>query len=56
MRHPKNNYFDVTSQYLVFKILHFVELNRSYQPGEFHWPRLPGSNFTRFGGKHPPQT
>ena len=29
-----------TSQYLVFKIAHFVELNRSYQPAKFQWPRL----------------
>ena len=36
-----------------FKIAHFVELNRSYQPAKFHWPRLFGSNFTRAGGKHP---
>ena len=52
IRHPQNNY-DVTSQYLVFKIAQFVELNRSYQHAKFHWPRLSGSNFTWAGGKHP---
>ena len=31
-----------------------MELNRSYQPAKFHWPRFSGSNFTRCGGKHPP--
>ena len=36
---------------MVFKIAHFVELNRSYQPAKFHWPNLSGSNFTRGGGK-----
>ena len=50
---PKN-YHDVTSKYLVFKIAHFVEINRSYQPANLHWPRLTGSNFTRGGGKHLP--
>ena len=45
--------YDVTSQYLAFKIAHFVKLNRRYQPAKFHWPRLSGSNFTRAGGKHP---
>ena len=53
IRHPKNH-CDVTSQYLVFKIAHFVELNRSYQLAKFHWPRLCRSNFTRAGGKHSP--
>ena len=41
IRHRKNNY-DVTSQYLAFKIAHFIELNRGYQPAKFHWPRLSG--------------
>ena len=46
IRHHKNPYdvHDVTSQYLVFKIAYFVELDRSYQPAKFHWPRLSGSN------------
>ena len=44
----------MTSQYLVFKIAHFVEINRRYQPAKFHWPRLSGSKFTRAGRKHPP--
>ena len=45
------------SQYWTFKIAYFVELNRGYQPAEFHWPRLSALNFTRAGGKHPtPQT
>ena len=39
---------------MVFKIAHFVELNRSYQPAKFHWLRLSGSNFTRAGEKHLP--
>ena len=30
--------YDVTSQYLAFKIAHFVELNRGYQPAKFRWP------------------
>ena len=30
------------------------DLNRSYQPARFHWPRLSGSNFTRAGGNHSP--
>ena len=42
------------SQYLVFKIRHFVELDRSYQLAKFHRPRLSGSSFMRAGGKHPP--
>ena len=45
---------DVTSQYLVFKITHFVELNIRYQHVKVHWPKLSGSNFMRVGGKHPP--
>ena len=59
IRHPKTplwRHYDVTSQYLVFKIAHFVELSRSYQPAKFHLPRLSVSNFMRAGGKHPPQT
>ena len=52
---PLWRHYDVTSQYLVLKIVRFVELNRSYQPAKFHWPRLSGSNFSRAGGK-PPQT
>ena len=59
-RTPKKTlwrHYDVTSQYLAFKIAHFVELNKRYQPAEFYWPRLSGSNFMRAGGKHPlPQT
>ena len=55
IRHPKKHY-DVTSQYLVFKIPHFVELNRSYQSAKFHWPRFSGSNFARAGEKHPPDS
>ena len=57
IRHPKKplwRHCDVTSQYLVFKISPFVELNRSYEPSKFYWPRFSGSNFTRAGGKHPP--
>ena len=42
---PLKSHYDVTLQYLDFKIAHFVELNRSYQHAEFHWPRLCGSNF-----------
>ena len=53
IRHPKNHY-DVTLKYLVFKIVHFVELNRRYQPAKFDWPRLSESNFTRVGGTHLP--
>ena len=34
IRHPQNSY-DITSQYLVFKIAHFIELYRSYQPANF---------------------
>ena len=37
-----------------FKIAHFGELKRSYEPAKFHWPRLLGSNFTRAGGNPPP--
>ena len=37
---PLWRHCDVTSQYLSFKIAHFVELNRRYQPAIFHWPRL----------------
>ena len=37
---------------LAFKIPHFVELNKSYYPAEFHWPKLSGSNSTR-GWKTP---
>ena len=44
-------HYDITSQYLAFKIAHFVELNRKYQPA-----KLSGSTFTRAGGKHPPPT
>ena len=39
---------------LVFKIAHFVEHNRSYQPANFHWPSFSGSNSMRGGGKHFP--
>ena len=46
----------VTSQYLVLKIAHFIELNGSYQPAKVRWPELSGSNFTRGGGKHPPDS
>ena len=53
IRHPKTP-LDVTSQYLVSKIAHFVEISESYQPAKFHWPRLSGSNFMRAGGKHLP--
>ena len=56
IRHPKNDYDVIMtspSQYLVFKIAHFVELNRNYHPVKFQWPRLSGSNFTKAGGKHP---
>ena len=55
--HPKKPsccHYDITSQYLVFKIAHFVELNGSYQPAKLHWPRLSGSHFTRGGGTPPP--
>ena len=53
IRHPKKPY-DVTSQYLVFEIAHFVELYRRYQSAKFNLPRLSGSNFKRAGGKHTP--
>ena len=59
IRHPKKplwRHYDVTSQYLAFKVAHFVELNRGYHPAKFHWPKLSGSDFTRDGGEHPPQT
>ena len=46
-------HYDVTSQYLVFKIAHSVGPNRRHQPAKFHLPRLSASNFTRAGGKHP---
>ena len=39
IRHPKKplrHHYNITSQYLVFKIKHFVELDRSYQPAKFH--------------------
>ena len=52
-RDYKNTY-DITSQYLAFKIPHYVEFNRKYQPGKFHWPSLSGSNFMSAGEKHPP--
>ena len=55
--HPKKpfwRHYDVTSQYLAFKIAKFMELNKRYQPSKCHWPRLSRSNFTRAGGKHPP--
>ena len=45
-------HYDVTTQYLVFNIAHFVEVNRSYHLAKFHWLRLSGSDFTRAGGKH----
>ena len=48
------HHYDVTLQYLVFKIAHFVSLNRRHQPVKFHWPRLSGSNLMMAGGKHPP--
>ena len=38
IRHPKKQllrHYDITSQYLVFKSAHFVELHRSYQPANF---------------------
>ena len=35
------------------KIAYFVELNISYQPAKFHWPRLSESNFTKGGWGHP---
>ena len=44
---------DKWTQHLVFKIAHFVELNRRHQPAKFHWLRLSGSNFTRAVGKLP---
>ena len=50
IRHPKTplwRHYDVTSQYLVFNIAHFVEISRSYQPAKCHWPGLSGSNFLR---------
>ena len=50
---PKKHYDIIMTQYLAFKIAHFVELDRGYHPVKFHWPRMPGSNFTRAGGKHP---
>ena len=34
-----SGHYDVTSQYLIFKIAHFVELNRNYQPAKFYWSR-----------------
>ena len=43
---------DVTSQLLVFKIAHFVELNKSCLVAKVHWPSFSGSNFMRAGGKH----
>ena len=46
-------HFDVSSQYLTFRISHVVELNRRYQSTNTHLPMLSGSNFTRAGGKHP---
>ena len=51
---PLKNHYDFTSQYLVFKITHFVELNNRYQPAKFYWLRLSGSNFKRAGGNSPP--
>ena len=51
---PLWRHYDVTSQHFVFKIAHFVELKRGYQPAKFHRPRLSGSNFTRAGGTPPP--
>ena len=39
IRHRKKplwRHYDVTSQYLVFEMAHFVELNRTYQPAKFH--------------------
>ena len=46
IRHPKKigTSFD---KILIFKIAHFIERNRSYQPARFHWPMFSGSNFTR---------
>ena len=58
IRHPRKplrRHYDVTSRYLAFKIVHFVELNKRYQPARFHWSGWSGSNFTRAGGKHPPR-
>ena len=48
IRHPKTplwRHYDVTSQYLVCNIAHFVEISRSYQPAKCYWPELSGSNF-----------
>ena len=56
IRHPKipiRRHYDISSQYLVFKITHFVEYNTSYQSAKYHWSGLFGSNFTREVGKHP---
>ena len=56
IRQLKNSlcrHYDVNSQYLAFKIVHVVELNRGYQLSKFHWPRFSVSNFMKAGGKHP---
>ena len=45
IRHHKKplwRHYDVTSQYLVFEIVHFVDLTRRYHPGTFDWTRLSG--------------
>ena len=33
---------------------HFVELNTSYQPAKFHWPRLSGSILREVVENKPP--
>ena len=56
IRYPQTiDTYDITLQYLVFKIAHFVEINGYYKPAKFHSPGLSGSNFKRSGGKHPPR-
>ena len=54
LKTPLWRHYDVTSQYLVLKIAHFVEISRRYHLAKFHWPTLSGSNFMRAGGKHSP--